>query len=203
MSALDELAEDIKKKAKEHDKEVSDGEASEAARNVAGFFSVLRDIAIRIKKLNRRLKKEPDGFLIDGPHSCIICGRSIDETTGWYHRGGQRCLICHKAVIKGVVPPFILWAHDSYYSMWKLKDFGVDAPTARRMVKEGRLKARVILKESGRPHEYIFLKKENPELVSCERFSPILKSQKRHQYKWAVRREAKQRQEKIKKILAK
>lgn len=91
------------------------------------------------------------------------------------------------------MPPFILWAHDSYYLMWKLKDFGVEAPMARRMIKEGRLKARVILKDTGRPYEYIFLKKENPELTACNPFNPILKSHKRHQYKWALRREYKEK----------
>ena len=191
MTAHDDLAAHIKEEYNKKGKEISDGEASEAARNIVGYFSILHSIAVRIKKLNRRLKTEPDGFPIEGPHSCIICGRSINETTGWYHYGGQRCLICHKAIMEGVVPPFILWAHDSYYPIWKLKRFGVEAPVARKMVKEGKLKARIILKENGRPHEYIFLKKENPELTACERFNPILKSQKRHQYKFAVRLENK------------
>ena len=191
MTAHDDLANHIKEDYQKKGKEISDGEANEAARNVVGYFSTLHSIAVRIKKLDRRLKTKPDGFPIEGPHSCIICGRSINETTGWYHKGGQRCLICHKAIIEGVVPPFVLWARDSYYLMWKLKDFGVEAPMARKMVKEGKLKARVILKETGRPYEYIFLKKENPELVACECFNPILKSQKRHQYKWAVRQEYK------------
>jgi hypothetical protein len=187
MTAHDDLANHIKEDYQKKGRELSDGEANEATDNIVGYFRTLYSISMRIKKLNRRLKTEPDGFSIEGPHSCIICGRSIDETTGWYHKGGQRCLICHKAIIEGVVPPFVLWAHDSYYLMWKLKDFGVEAPVARKMVKEGRLKARVILKDTGRPYEYIFLKKENPELVACEHFNPIWKSHKRHQYKWAVR----------------
>jgi hypothetical protein len=37
--------------------------------------------------------------------------------------------------------------------------------------------------ENGRPYEYIFLKKENPELVACEKWNPIYKSQKRHRDK--------------------
>ena len=194
MTAHDDLASHIKEEYQKKGKDLSDSEASEAARNLVGYFSTLHSIAVRIKKLNQRLKTEPDGFPIDSQHSCLICGRSIDEKTGWYHHGGQRCLICHKAIVDGVIPPFVLWARDSYYPMWKLKDFGVEAPTARRMIKEGRLKARIILKETGRPYEYIFLKKENPELAACDRFNPIWKSQKRHQYKWAVRREVKRKQ---------
>jgi hypothetical protein len=189
MTAHDDLAAHIKEEFRRRGKEISDGESSEAARNLVGYFDILYRIALRIKKLDRRLKTEPDGFPVEGACSCLACGRSIDATNGWYHKGGQRCLICHKAVMEGIVPLFVLRNHDSYYRMWKLKDFGVEAPAARKMVKDGTLKARVILKETGRAHEYIFLKKENPTLQVCERFNPIWKSQKRHQYKWAVRRE--------------
>jgi hypothetical protein len=183
MTAKDELGNLIKKEYEKQGKPISDSEASEAANNLVGYFDILYKISIRIAKLDRRLKSEPAGFPIDGPHSCILCGRSIDQTTGWYHRGGQRCLTCHKAIIGGIVPPFVLWAHDSYFKMWKLKEFGVHSTTARKYVKDGRLKARIIMGENSRPYEYIFLKKENPELVACEKWNPIYKSQKRHRDK--------------------
>ncbi len=183
MSAKDELAELIKKEYEQKGQSLSDSEAQEAARNLVGYFDILYKISVRIAKLDRRLKTEPDGFPIEGPHTCILCSRSIDASSGWYHHGGQRCLTCHKAIKEGVVPPFVLWAHDSYFKTWKLKDFGVHPATTRKYVREGRLKARIIMGENGRPYEYIFLKKENPELVACEKWNPIYKSQKRHRDK--------------------
>lgn len=182
-SAKDELAELIQKDYVRKGEPISDADAREAARNLVGFFDTLYKISVRVKKLDRRLKTEPDGFPIESQHSCILCSRSIDASNGWYHHGGQRCLTCHKAIIGGVVPPFVLWARDSYFMTWKLKDFGVHPATARKYVREGRLKARIIMSENGRPYEYIFLKKENPELVACEKWNPIYKSQKRHRDK--------------------
>lgn len=183
MPAKDELAELIRKDYERKGQPISDSDAQEAARNLVGYFDLLYKVSIRIARLDRRLKTEPDGFPIDSQHSCILCSRSIDATNGWYHRGGQRCLTCHKAIIGGVVPPFVLWARDSYFMTWKLKDFGVHPATARKMVRKGRLKARIIMGDNGRPYEYIFLKKENPELVACEKWNPIYKSQKRNRDK--------------------
>lgn len=183
MTADDKLVELIKREYEQKGKALSDSEAQEAARNLVGYFDTLYKIAVRIKKLDRRLKTEPDGFPIESQHSCILCSRSIDATNGWYHHGGQRCLTCHKAITGGVVPPFVLWAHDSYFKTWKLKNFGIHPATARKLVREGRLKARIIMGENGRPYEHIFLKKENPELVACEKWNPVYKSQKRHRDK--------------------
>ncbi|MFZ2886762.1 MAG: hypothetical protein WA021_03010 [Minisyncoccia bacterium] len=183
MEASDELAILLKKESEQRGEPMSDAEAVEAAANLTGFFKLLAELAWKDAKKKARLRKEPVGFAVDGHYSCLVCGNSIDETTGWYHHGGQRCLLCHKAILEGVIPLFVLHDHDSYYKMWKLKDFGVHSATARKMIKDGRLKARIVLNEQGKPHEYIFLKKENPELAACEKWNPIYKSQKRNRDK--------------------
>jgi hypothetical protein len=61
---------------------------------------------------------------------------------------------------------------------WKFK---LKHPTVKKLIKEEKLKPRIILTEDGKPHEYIFLKKENPGLI--ERYSPERKSYDRKQKK--------------------
>jgi hypothetical protein len=46
--------------------------------------------------------------------------------------------------------------------MWDLKDkFNIHSATARKMVREGKLKARIITDQNGKPTEYVFIKTEN------------------------------------------
>lgn len=171
---------------KERGKEISDAEAREGAEQLAGFFQILWDCSQKQSRLERRLKTEPDGFPVDGSYSCLICSNGINEANGWYHWGGPRCLICHKAIKDGVVPSFILKHRDSYYRMWKLKySFDIKSQTAKKYIKEGKLHPRLILNENGTVHEYIFLKKENPALI--ERYNPVRKSYDRNRAKVAAK----------------
>lgn len=169
---------------KEHGEELSDAEAQDQASRLAGLFDLLFKHAQEDARKKSRLKQEPDGFPVDSSYSCMVCGNSITPETGWYHWDGPRCLICHKAILSGVIPTFVLKNRDSYFKEWRLADaFKVRTVTIRKMVREGKLKAREILNENGKVHEYIFLKKENPDLV--ERYSPERKSWDRNRKKRA------------------
>lgn len=152
---------------KKYDKELSDSEARDSAERLVGFFDLLWKFSQEESRREGRLKKEPNGFPVEGNYSCLVCGNSINPTTGWYHWGGPRCLICHKAIQDGVVPFFVLKCHDSYYKMWQLKDkFKVKSHQAvKKLIKEGVLKARLVV-DGERVHEYIFLKKENPNRIT-------------------------------------
>lgn len=164
-------------------KEVSDGEARIAAEQFFGFFELLWDLAIKDEKRKRRLKKEPDGFPVDGSYSCLVCGCSINETTGWYDWFGQTCLICHKAIKDGVVPAFICRQSNSCYKPWELKSkFGIHYQSIKKFVREKKLIARTIM-NGDRIHEYIFLKKENPTLIDPDRHTPARKSYNRNRAK--------------------
>lgn len=210
MKASSELAEKIKKIAEEKGEKMSDEEAQEGAQNLVGFFDLLWGLAKKDAERQRRLKKEPDGFPIDGSHSCLACGRSINEATGWYSWYGQTCFLCRKAVADKVIPTYIFKNRDSYFSMSSLNyTFNIKHQTAKKYIKEGKLIPRIILNEGGRPHEYIFLKKENPSLI--QRYCPERKSFDRHRAKkaaeWARKAKAKmiedmkKHKEKINKIL--
>lgn len=194
MKAFDKLAEELKKTAKEKGQELSDGEAKEGARNLVGFFDLLWKGAQEESRKQKLLKTEPQGFPVDGSYSCLLCGRSINETNGWYDWFGQTCLLCHKAVKDGIIPTFVFKNRNSYFAMWALDSkFKIKHQTAKKYIREGKLIARIVLREDGKPHEYIFLKKENQGLI--ERYSPERKSYDRSHNK---RMDARIRAEKVK-----
>lgn len=196
MTSLDNLAEEIKKLAQEQGEEMSDEKAREGANNLVGFFDLLWKFSREDSLKKKRLKKEPDGFPVDGQYSCLVCGRSINETNGWYDWYGNTCLLCRKAIKDGVVPTFVCTHRDSYYSMWKLKDrFAIHHQKAKKYIKEGLLFPRIILTEGGKPHDYIFLKKENPKLIDPDRKTAGRKSYDRSRKKLADARGRKMKAE--------
>ncbi len=163
---------------------ISDSEAEEGLNNLAGYFEILWKFAQEDTRKKTRLKTEQDGFPVEGQYSCRVCGRSINETNGWYDWYGQTCLVCRKAVKDGTIPTFIFEHHDSYYAPWSLNSkFNIKHQSMKKMIREGSLKARIVLDEQGKPYEYIFLKKENSHLIDPGRYSPSRKSYDRNYHK--------------------
>ena len=112
----------------------------------------------------------------------MVCGCLVAGDQSWYDQWGVKCLLCQKAIKDEIIPGFVCKDHDSHYKMWELKDkFKIHPQTARKLVRQGELKARIITTADGKPFEYIFLKKENPHLIS--RHSPERKSYDRHRDK--------------------
>jgi len=167
---------------KEYGKELSNQEAYESATNLMGFVEVLYECAAKEAEKKRRLKKEPEGFHVtDGIYNCLICHRQVTGDESWYDRWGCKCLLCQKAVKEGIVPGFVCKDSDSWYAMWQLQSkFGIKHQTAKKMVRQEKLKARIVPYENGDPYEYVFLKKENPNLIDPERKSPARKSYDKH-----------------------
>lgn len=182
MGASDKLIESMKDMARESGKEYTDDEAREAADNLTGFFELLWEGATRDAQKKKRLRKEPDGFLVDGQYSCTVCGNTINPETGWYDKYGQKCQLCQKAVKDGVIPTYVCINRDSYFPMYTLtSDLKVRSVTIQKFVRQGKLKARIILNNEGKPYHYIFLKKENPNLILQN--NPIRKSYDRNRDK--------------------
>ncbi|MFA5877915.1 MAG: hypothetical protein WC845_00940 [Candidatus Staskawiczbacteria bacterium] len=188
MSISKERIDDFKEIfKKEYGKELTDAEAYESAHNLLGFVQVLYDIHRKEVQRKYRLRKEPQGFnLTDGIYDCSICRQQQPEGQIWYDKWGITCSTCRKAVQTGVVPSFICNQRHSWYPMWQIEsNFGIKWQRARKMAREGTLKAKIVPAENGNPYEYIFLKKENPELVDPDRSNPCRKSWDRNQNKIA------------------
>ena len=179
--AIDEFQEIYKKK---FGKEISRQDAYESGQNLVNLFKILWECDKKEKRRQYRLRTEPDGFPVDGTYSCIVCGTQINETSGWYDKYGLKCFPCRNAVKEKVIPTFVCKNRDSYYMTWQLKsDFNIHPQTARKLIRQGVLKARVITYDSGQPYEYLLLKKENPQLMDPDRKSPAMKSYHRNRDK--------------------
>lgn len=179
--AIEEFKEIYKKKT---GKKLNDQEAYESAQNLINLFKILWECDKKDKRKQYRLKTEPNGFPVAGTYNCIVCHTYINETTGWYDEYGQKCFPCRRAVKEKIIPAFVCKNSDSYYMIWQLKsNFNIHPQTARKLIRQGVFKARVITNDNGQPHEYILLKKENPKLVDPEKRSPALKSYHRNRDK--------------------
>jgi hypothetical protein len=146
---------------------VSYEEAEEYGSRLVGFFQLLHEMHISDEKKKNRLKESPKGFPLkeESTYNCCICYRSVTGEEGWYDKYGNKCLDCQRALDKKVIPGYICKDRDSFYLTWELKDkFGIHPATAKKMVREGKLKARVIKNKHDKVHEYIFIRKENIKL---------------------------------------
>lgn len=193
--SVNEFKEIYKKK---YGKELDDAEAHESARKLAGFFELLYKCAQEDSAKKRRLKKEPGGFPTDGNRNCLVCHAMITSENGWYDKYDQKCLNCQRALNTGVLPSFVFINHDSFFLPWQLKSkFDLPHQTMRKLIRNGKLFARLITAENGGTVEYIFLKKENPALVALEKWNPVRKSYNRHREK-VHRREVREELKKLK-----
>jgi hypothetical protein len=114
-----------------------------------------------------RLKDTPKGFhLTDGSYSCCICGTYVSGDQSWYDQYGIKCMTCQKAQDAGIFPPEICDDKESWYTSWELAEYlGIKHQTMRKMIRESKLKARIIQAENGKPHHYVFMTSENKEIL--------------------------------------
>lgn len=166
MSISPERLEEFKRifKKKYNHEFKNDSEALEAATNLLNFAEVLYDIAQDDYKRQQKLKIHPNGFPLDndGTYSCVVCFTSITTANGWYDKYGPKCLNCQRAVKKKILPPSVFKDRNSWFTAWHLeKEFKIHSATVRKLIRENKLKARVINREDGKPHYYIFLVSEN------------------------------------------
>jgi len=152
---------------KEKGEEISWGEADDGANNLLNFFNTLYDIAKQEQAWKKRLEKEPKGFCLDGNgRTCFICGDSIPDKQAWYDKYGIKCPLCKKAVSKKLVPATVAKDRNSWYSRYDLESrFNINKKAMTSFIKAGILKPRIIPSNGNTPHAYIFLIKENKDIL--------------------------------------
>lgn len=156
LERIEEMKSLLEKKS---GKEVTTAEAEEGLRNLVNLVELMWDIWCRDEKRKKRLEAEPGGFPLEGDYSCFICGYSGDI---WYDKYGYSCPLCLVARRKRIIPVEAYRKKDSWYTMFDLERFfGVKSATVRKFIRDGRLKARIVLNEAGKPHYYLFMIKDN------------------------------------------
>lgn len=172
---------------KEKGEVVTYEEAAEGANNLVGLFEILWKGHQEDQRRKQRLKKEPDGFVLEGSYTCHVCQNTAFNRNHLYTKWGINCSECYAALKSGIIPSYVALHRESYFLDWQLQsDFEIHPQTIRKYVRQGVLKARIIPTADGGTYEHIFLRRENPALVS--RYSPERKSYDRNRNKVSERR---------------
>ncbi len=152
---------------KEYNKDISREEAYESAQNLLGLVKLLYNQAVKDKKRKLRLEKEPKGFHLEGQgYTCFVCGNSTSDEDTWYDKYGIKCMTCQRAIDKKVIPASMAKNKNSWYSKYDLESrFNIDRHAMSKFIKTGILKPRIIRNENGSPHTYLFLIKDNKEVL--------------------------------------
>jgi dephospho-CoA kinase len=138
--------------------------------NVVQLQRLYGEVQGRENVRKRRLEKEPKGFAIPAgeTYSCHICFTSINSTNGWYDKYGFKCLDCQRAVDEGILPPEVFEEENSWYTDWHVEsEFHIPAPTIKKLVRDGKLKPRIVKSSSGRDHAHVFMALENNDLLEA------------------------------------
>ncbi len=167
---------------KEQGREISWQEASEMAHSMLGFAKIIYDLAEKEFHYKQRLKKEPKGFHLEGKgYTCVICHNSMSDQETWYDKFGLKCLVCQKAIDKKIIPGSVVKNAESWYSTYDLESrFNIDRHILKKFIKEGILKPKVVLNDTGKPRVQIFLIKDNKDTLPPKKLtdSQMLKETK-------------------------
>ncbi|MDD4931166.1 MAG: hypothetical protein PHG66_03380 [Candidatus Colwellbacteria bacterium] len=159
--AIKEFQEIYKKK---YGKDISPEEARDAGERLVGLFEVLFDSHVAELRLKEKLKDHPKGFSLmdDEIYNCGICHTQIRDEELWYDKWGKKCLACQDAVNKKIIPGKICYNNKDWYAVWELDScFKLKAAAARKLIRQGVLKARIVPKSG---FEVILLK-ENTDVL--------------------------------------
>jgi DNA-directed RNA polymerase subunit RPC12/RpoP len=152
---------------KEHGREFTWEEASDAAYRLTGLANLLFDAWREDERRKKKLEESPKGFRLDGVgYTCFICGDSTRAGENWYDKYGIKCTTCQKAVDRKEIPASLAKNKESWYSEFDLRSrFNLKGPTLRSWVKKGILKPRTITFDGKRVHAQLFLIKDNKDTL--------------------------------------
>lgn len=153
---------------KEYGKELSDAEAAESANNLFNFVKLLYDQDKIDFYRQQLLKDEPKGFHFTdgGIYTCPVCHNNMSNENIWYDKSGMKCMLCQKALGKRMIPVSAIKNRDSWYSINDFDHyFGIGRQKIHKLVKEGKLKSRIVSGSNGGVHYELFLIKENPDVL--------------------------------------
>ena len=146
----------------------SDDDVSKAAYNFIRYIEIVVDIAMERYNWDQRLIEEPKGFSLEGEgRGCAVC-RRMTRGQVWYDKNGLKCMNCQRALDNKVIPKSVCGydKRKTWFSIYDLeRQLGIKPQTAKKLIKEGKLKAREIKDENGGTYFYVFLNKENPEWI--------------------------------------
>jgi len=150
-------------------REWSDDEVRDSAERLTRFYSILFDIYKEEKLKEKKLEEFPNGYHLDdrdGQYHCNICYRYIEGKDTWYDKYGLKCMDCQRNIDNGVIPGEICKDDRLWFKNWQLKsDFGIHPQTAKKLVREGKLKVRELKDREDNTYFRVYLVSENKEFL--------------------------------------
>ena len=147
----------------------SDDEVRQASERLTQFATLLIDIFLEEKRKEKKLEEFPNGYHLedrDGQYHCRICYRYIEGKDTWYDKYGLKCMDCQRNIDNGVIPGEICKDDSLWFKSWQLhNDLGIHPQTAKKLVREGKLKVRELKNEEGKTYFRVYLVKENKEFL--------------------------------------
>lgn len=152
---------------KDHGKEFTWEEASNAARNLAGLAELMFEHWKEDCRRKKKLEENPKGYTLDGVgYSCFICGNGTQQGQNWYDKWGIKCMICQGAIDRKEIPASLAKNKESWYSKYDLESaFNLKGPALRAWIKQGILKARTVTRDGKGVHYQLFLIKDNKDVL--------------------------------------
>lgn len=166
---------------KEHGRAISDHEAAKAKEFIDLIARMVVDITFRETAREQKLLEHPNGYHLEGSHTCPICNKVCKDESSWYDKYGVKCITCQDAINKKIIPPTLCAQPESYYSMFDLEHFfNLNGKILRSWIRGGILKARVIPGLDRGTHATLFLIKDNKKFLPPKRLlkSGIIKEEK-------------------------
>lgn len=149
---------------KEYGKELTDEEARETGQNLVRFAELIIEQMKIDHYRKKRMEKEPNGFHleVESSYSCCICYEHFPGNEMWYDQYGIKCINCQRALDTEVIPKYVCTDPNSWFADWKVqRKLGIHSATMRKMIRENKLKPRVIKRKDGSKHFELFIIKEN------------------------------------------
>ena len=147
----------------------SDDEVRDAVERMTQFCTLIIDMYREEKQKERKLKEFPNGYHLedrDGQYHCRICYRYIEGKDTWYDKYGLKCMDCQRNVDNDVIPGEICKDENLWFKNWQLKsDLGIHPQTAKKLVREGKLKVHNLLDSEGKTYFQVYLVSENKEFL--------------------------------------
>ncbi len=164
---------------KKYGKEIPRDEAVKQANDLVNFVKLMLDLNHKDHLRKKRLEKEPKGFnLTDGVYSCCICYAQVTGDESWYDKNGIKCMFCQKALDCKLIPAFVCRDDDSWYSVWEFdRYFGIKHQKVRKLIRSGKLKARVVPGMNGSTYFELILLKDNKDILPRKSESKLVQNE--------------------------
>ena len=120
-------------------------------------------------------------------YTCFVCKNSISNEETWYDKWSIKCLTCQKAIDKKIIPASVAKNNKSWYSKCDLESrFNIDRHAINRFIEDGILKPRIVPNNLGKPHAYLFLIKDNKDILPPKKLtkSHMVKEVKKDGKEW-------------------